>query len=376
MEESEDAVDMDTFFSIFKRPFVRRMLLLAAMVLTLYLLRGMLSVFLLTFMFAYLGNSAQKAISRAVLRVFHRRTHPRMVVVFIYALAAVGIGAFLGIYVPVIARQLTEIVTRVSAYFTEMSAAKAQSAGTRPLSLATVAQFVSSHVDLSKYLSSGGETIAKFVADIGTTSVNVFLSLILSLFFLLGKPAVLGFCRSFKDSKLHWAYHDLHDFAHKFSNSFGKVIQAQLVISCVNTAISVVALGFMGFHSLVGLGAMIFVLGLVPVAGVFVSLVPLCIIGYSGGGLARVVWVLVLVAVLHMLEGYVLNPKLMSQQTQLPVFITFLVLLVAEHVIGVWGLIIGLPLAVFLLDLFEVKMVSSGRPRLNLHRPKSGAGSG
>lgn len=365
---------MEPLIALFKRPFVRRMLLLAAVVLVLYWLRGMLSVFLLTFMFAYLGNSAQKLISRVWLRVFHRRAHPRLVVAAIYALGAVGLGALLGVYVPVIARQLTDIVTRVSTYFETFSKTGAQATGTKSLSLATVAQFISSHVDLSKYLSSGGETIAKFVTDIGTTSVNIFLSLILSLFFLLGKPAVLDFCRSFQESKLHWLYDDLHDFAHKFSNSFGKVIQTQLVISCVNTAISVVALGFMGFRSLVGLGAMIFVLGLVPVAGVFISLIPLCIIGYAGGGLVRVAWVLVLVAVLHALEGYVLNPKLMSQQTQLPVFITFLVLLVSEHIIGVWGLIIGLPLAVFLLDLFEV--MPAGRPRRVIRLPRRRAKEG
>lgn len=351
---------MDAFFSLLKRPFVRRMILLLAVVLVLYWLRSMLSVFLLTFMLAYIGNSAERGISSVVLHLFHRRTDPRVVIAGLYALAAAGLGVFIGIYVPMVAKQLTDLVTKLSAYFTAFG--QASGGDTQGLSVETVLRFVSSHVDLSKYFASGGTAIAHFVTGIGTTSVNVFLALVLSLFFLLGKPSVLAFFRSFKDSRLYWMYGDLRYFIYKFSNSFGKVIQTQLLISCINTAISTVVLGVMGFPSVVGLAAMIFVLGLVPVAGVFISLVPLCIIGYSIGGLSHVVWVLILVAVLHALEGYVLNPKLMSQQTRLPVFITFLVLLVAEHVIGVWGLIIGLPLTMFLLDLFDV-LPQGGEPR-------------
>ena len=99
---------------------------------------------------------------------------------------------------------------------------------------------------------------------------------------------------------------------------------------------------------------MIFILGLIPVAGVFISLVPLSIVGYSTGGFTRLLYVLILVAVLHALESYVLNPKLMSQKTKMPVFFTFMVLLLSEHFMGVWGLVIGLPLTMFLLDVIGV----------------------
>jgi predicted PurR-regulated permease PerM len=62
-----------------------------------------------------------------------------------------------------------------------------------------------------------------------------------------------------------------------------------------------------------------------------------------------------MIAVLHAIEAYLLNPKLMSSKTELPVFITFFILLVGEHFFNVWGLIIGIPIFMFALDLVEVK---------------------
>ena len=99
---------------------------------------------------------------------------------------------------------------------------------------------------------------------------------------------------------------------------------------------------------------MIFLLGLIPVAGVIISLFPLCMIAYNIGGIMYVVYILVIVTVIHALESYVLNPKFMSQKTNLPIFYTFMVLIFSEHFLGVWGLIIGIPIFIFLLDVLDV----------------------
>ena len=54
------------------------------------------------------------------------------------------------------------------------------------------------------------------------------------------------------------------------------------------------------------------------------------------------------------LEAYVLNPKFMSNKTELPVCFVFIILLVSEHYLGVWGLLIGVPLFIFLMNALDV----------------------
>jgi predicted PurR-regulated permease PerM len=139
-----------------------------------------------------------------------------------------------------------------------------------------------------------------------------------------------------------------------FLNSFGKVIQAQIVIALINSILSVIVLSFLGFPKLLALGAMVFVLGLVPVAGVIISLIPLSLVAFNIGGFIKVFYVLIMVLLLHGLESYLLNPKFMSVKTKLPVFLIFLVLIVSEHLMGIWGLLIGIPLFMFILDMLSL----------------------
>lgn len=66
-----------------------------------------------------------------------------------------------------------------------------------------------------------------------------------------------------------------------------------------------------------------------------------------------------MIIVLHALESYFLNPKLMSSKTELPVFYTFVILLLSEYFMGVWGLIIGIPIFIFFLDVCDVDLVDA-----------------
>ena len=146
----------------------------------------------------------------------------------------------------------------------------------------------------------------------------------------------------------------LHFLVENLLGTFGKVIEAQFIIAIVNTVLSVIALWIMDFPQLFGLGIMIFFLGLIPVAGVIISLIPLSLIAYTVGGFVQVLYILIIIVIIHAIEAYILNPKLMSSKTDLPIFYTFIVLIFSEHFFGVWGLIIGIPIFVFLLDVLEV----------------------
>jgi predicted PurR-regulated permease PerM len=78
-------------------------------------------------------------------------------------------------------------------------------------------------------------------------------------------------------------------------------------------------------------------------------------IAYSIGGMPKVIAVLIMIVVIHAIESYILNPKFMSAKTNLPTFFTFIILLFSEHFLGIWGLIIGIPIFIFLLDMLDIE---------------------
>ena len=171
-------------------------------------------------------------------------------------------------------------------------------------------------IDIASYAKSGIQSIMIFVTNFGKWSLNFFMALLLSLIFILEKDSILKFIYKFKYSKVSVEYNYFSYFGNNFLNSFGKVIQAQIMIAITNTVLSVIGLAIMGFPQLFALAFMIFILSLVPVAGVFISLIPLCLIAFKIGGLIKVVFVLIMIFIIHAIESYILNPKLMSDTTQ------------------------------------------------------------
>lgn len=60
---------------------------------------------------------------------------------------------------------------------------------------------------------------------------------------------------------------------------------------------------------------------------------------------------------MHLLESYILNPKFLSSRKELLIFYTFVILLIREKLFGVWGLIAGISIFTFFLDILKVKQI-------------------
>jgi predicted PurR-regulated permease PerM len=218
-----------------------------------------------------------------------------------------------------------------------------------------IAQIIQ-QVDFTTNIKSWLNMTLQFAGQIGSLGLQAFIALMLSMFFILEKKKVFEFLEKFKSSKISALYKYFAYYGTNFLNTFGKVMQAQILIALVNSLISICMLYVMGFPNLATLWIMIFLLSLVPVAGVLISLVPLCIIAVKIGGVTKIIYVLMMIGIVHAIETYFLNPQLMSAKVGLPIFFTFIILLAAEHLIGVWGLLIGIPLFIFLLEILDVKL--------------------
>jgi predicted PurR-regulated permease PerM len=335
---------MDFIKNVFKKTGTKRLIIFIIIGVFLYLARSILNLFLLTFIFTYLMYRIQTFVVTQLHRII--KVQQRIVAVVLYLF--IGVLVALGLYkiIPIIIEESRSVIDQAIQFFKY------------PPDNAIIQYLVSimKKIDYTGYTDQGFAFFYNSVSYISTWGLNLLISLILSLFFLLEKNRIYRFTLKFKTSKISFVYDEIKHFSSKFLSSFGKVLEAQFLIALINGVLSTIALGILGFPQLIALGFMVFLLGLIPVAGVLISIVPLSIIAFSTGGITMVVYVLIMIAVLHSLEAYVLNPKLMSVKTELPVFYTFVVLILSEHFMGVWGFIIGIPIFIFLLDLLDVNM--------------------
>ena len=309
-----------------------------------YALRGMMNLILFTFIFIFLMGGLERIISSGISKISPIRVKPQIIIFLLYTIIISSLVMIVYKYIPIITMQITELIKVIIDFYKNPPDNTAID-----IVVSAMQKFVS-----PTEIEENAVAIYSYAANIGKLSLQLFLALLLSLFFLLEKEKIKRFARSFKRSKLGLIFTELEYLGNIFVNSFGKVIEVQFLIASVNAILSVVILYILGFPQLLGLGIMIFLLGLIPVAGVIISLIPLCTIAYNIGGGMHVFYVVVLIAAIHALESYVLNPKFMSAKTHLPTFFTFLVLVFGEHFLGIWGLILGIPIFIFVLNMLEV----------------------
>ncbi|GIN72140.1 AI-2E family transporter [Bacillus sp. J14TS2] len=329
---------MEAMTDFFQKKGVKRFIIFALIVFILFSVRSMMNLILLTFIFSFLMNGL---VEFTIARIRLNRT---LLVLLLYTMIVGLLTVGIVKYLPIISVEISQLIRQITNF----------SIQPHDNIIVNYIESIISSEQITTYIENGFSFLLRSFSDISKTSVQVLIALLLSLFFLIEKPRLIEFTNKFKNSKIAPFYNEIEFFGKKFSQTFGKVIEAQFIIALINTFLTVIVLMILGFPQIIGLAFMTFFLGLIPVAGVIISLVPLTIIAFTIGGFLKVVYLFIAVMVIHAIEAYILNPKLMSSKTDLPVFYTFIVLLFSQNFFGVWGLIIGIPVFVFLLDVLGV----------------------
>ena len=311
-----------------------------------YTFRYMLNIILLTFLCTFIFYQLLSLVKRLAKKYRIPLLPDKfLIAIFYLAFILIMVYAFYRLS-PIIAKQIKDLITIFENF--DLTA----------LAINLTPDYANVFIEklhLNDLLTNLAQSLGSIATTVTGLTVDIVLALLLSLLILMEKDDLSAFGRALEKSSISGIYSQITYFVSSFVRTFAQVMKVQVIIATINCIVSVVFLKFMGFSSIIGLGIMIFLLGLIPVAGVIVSLIPLSIIAYNLGGIPKVLGIWVMIAVIHALESYVLNPKLMSNRTHLPVCIVFMILLIGEHYLGVWGLLIGVPLFIFFLEVLKIK---------------------
>lgn len=322
---------------------LRRFVVLAFLIGLLYLMRAMLSTILLTFIFTYIVVKWIRLLQHWIPKL------PTLLIVLVtYAVLIAAVYFAVTKYLPLLINEIIKMVNSVLKFYQSQDGSWL---------LKQINHYISQST-ITTQLKHGINLAFSTLTSLTKMAVTFFMSFILSFFYTIELKQMYSFSRLFLTSDLFsWLFEDIYFFGKKFVNTFGVVLEAQFFIALCNTALTTICLMFMHMPQILALALMVFVFSLVPVAGVIISLIPLSMVGYSVGGIRDVIYIIIMVIAIHALESYVLNPKFMSSRTELPIFYTFVVLLVSEKLFGTWGLIVGVPIFTFLLDIMGVKSI-------------------
>lgn len=360
-----------------------------ALAIALYVLRPFFPVIVGTFILGYVANS----VVRAMARLTSDRAPRRLVVGIFYAFIITAISSFSLMTIPTVVRESQYFITTLQSenpyvyvanslrkslgddltskletyvmYSIQMPEAAAK--GTLPQGPSLPPGNNKRQDDsewteersrrlgmllqksIRTYISATISLISKLLGASTKVVFKALLSLIFSFMLMWDLPVIERGVRKLKTSRLSFMYDELAPVVTKFGSVLGKSFEAQGLIALTNTTLTTAGLLTLSIPGVGFLSLVTLLCSFIPVAGVFISTLPMCVIALSEFGVAKALAVIVMVILVHLIEAYILNPQIYSAHLHLHPFMVLVVLYIAEHSYGIPGLLLAVPVAVYLL---------------------------
>ncbi len=175
------------------------------------------------------------------------------------------------------------------------------------------------------------------------------LALLFSFLIVLDLPHLAASVRELENTRLRFIYEEAADNIYQFGKVLGHAMQAQFYIAGINTFLTVIGLSLLGMGEHVAfLAVIVFLCSFIPVAGVFISSVPICLIALNMGGVNLMLMGIGMITFIHVVEGYVLNPLIYGARLRINPVIVLIILTVGGKLFHIWGLVLGLPVCTYL----------------------------
>ena len=257
----------------------------------------------------------------------------------------------------IVERQLVDERIRLSLSMAEVS--EAMEARTPPEG--ALAEYFSRRDQL--YLNALATEQFQKVRDYAPAVINMLyrgtattlLALLFSFLILSDLKRIKRGIGQLKNSRVGDFYEEAAQPIVRFGILVGRAIEAQASIALMNTALTLIGLVLLDIPLVAMLSVIVFVCSFIPVLGVFISTTPIVLVALNAGGPSLSLAAVVMIIIIHAIEAYVLNPMIYGRHLKLNPVLTLIILFVAYHAFGLWGMLLGVPVArYFIHDVLGV----------------------
>jgi len=183
---------------------------------------------------------------------------------------------------------------------------------------------------------------------LGTIS-SFFMALLFSFLIVLDLERLTKSIKNLQSTRIRFVYDEVADGIYDFSQVLGRALGAQVVIAAVNTLLTAILLTYFGLgEKLAFLSILVFLCSFIPVAGVFISSVPISLMVFQQSGVKAVLLAALAIWLIHMIEAYILNPRIFGKHLRINPVLVLIILTVSGKLFGVWGLILGVPICSYI----------------------------
>jgi predicted PurR-regulated permease PerM len=221
------------------------------------------------------------------------------------------------------------------------------------------------HVDLASALADAlrelstsargrlGDVVSLSRSLLAGTLATIFfvvLLFMLTAFMSMDAPRLVRFGESMVP--VAWRA-DLRRLLHGIDAGLAGVVRGQLTIMLINGVLTLVGLLILRIPFAFALTTVATLLYVVPIFGTILSSIPIVLLALSAGGLSKALLALAWILVIHALESYVLNPKIMGDAARIHPVLIVLALVIGERTHGITGALLAVPVASVIVAVFR-----------------------
>jgi predicted PurR-regulated permease PerM len=326
---------------------------------------GTIFTFFLTaiflFLFWYLSDVVLVVLTSIVLGSFVTIVANRMVryhfnrtfsVILIYAIAILTVSALFYFFVPVIINEFSGFISQIAQYFPKSNALSNFQSGT--LNEATkLFNGISTNLTLSGLIDAGKTIVSNTSSGLFDSLslafggfVNLSLIVIVSFYLSVQEKGIENFLRIIIPAK----YEDYAvDLWTRSERKIALWIRGQLLLGLLIGILIYLGLSILGVRYALLLGFSAAIFELVPF-GIVLAAIPGIVFAYLDGGLTLAFMTTGFYIIVQQFESYLIQPLVVKKVIGVSPLVVILSVVIGLKLAGFWGLVLGIPVSVSLLE--------------------------
>lgn len=284
-------------------------------------------------------------------------------IITVYIILLILIIIAINFLVPIIAQSLIDFINNFQNYY-NVAMEKIQNLPDNPIINQQFIQEIIQNVqeiNLKQYFNMERLTqYAKGVADAASSVVNIFVTIIVSIYVLMERRHIVEFIK-----KIIFAMFDfkvaqkIKNYFNRTNEIFFKFLASQVLDAIVVGILTSIAMSILGVKYAVLLGFFIGLSNLIPYFGAIIGVAISSIITIFTGGLPKAIWMLIIVIILQQIDANIINPKIVGNSLKMSPLLVIFAVTIGGAYFGMLGMFLAVPifavLKVVIIDYVEYK---------------------
>jgi len=207
-----------------------------------------------------------------------------------------------------------------------------------------------SNIDMKQFLSINNEKIIEYVKNIiniFSGIFDVFVSIIVSVYILLQRTAIMKFLRRFARAMFKKnTYEAVNKYFTKANEVFFTFISSQLLDAVIVGILTTVAMLIIKVKYAPLIGFTIGLFNMIPYIGAIVAVGIGILITFITGGLGKAIAMAIVVIILQQIDANIINPKIIGVSLEVSPLLVIFAVTVGGAYFGILGMFLGVPIAV------------------------------